>query len=94
MREQGVGWDGNGLEVVLELFGTGRSGEEQLAFMAADPTNDANRQVHLAPQRTRLTFQQELELVGDETDAQGEASRTVDADAGTCSVDSGVVKVR
>ena len=93
-REQGDGWDGNGLEVVLKLVGVGATGPKQLIFMPAYPSNDANRQMGLAPQRTRLTQTDEFQLVGDEADAQGEVNYTVDADAATCAINDSVVKVR
>ncbi|HYV15340.1 MAG TPA: hypothetical protein VE972_04915 [Conexibacter sp.] len=93
-REQGDSWEGNGLEVVLKLYGTGATGEKQLVFMPAYPSNDVNRANNLSPQRTRLTFTQDFKVVGEEADAQGEASLSVDADAATCTLNSGVVKIR
>ena len=93
-REQGDSWDGNGLEVVLKLYGTGATGDKQLVFAPAYPTNDVNLANNLAPQRTRTTFTQEFKVVGAEADAQGEATLSIDADAGTCTVNSGIVKIR
>jgi hypothetical protein len=94
-REQGDSWDGNGLEVVIKLLGKGATGTKQLADMPAYPTNEVNRQNNLAPQRTRITFSSgDFKVLGEETDAQGEANMTVDADAGTCALTDGIVKVR
>jgi hypothetical protein len=94
-REQADSWDANGLEVVGKLLGKGATGSKQLAFVPAYPTNEVNRQNNLAPQQTRVTSSSgDFKVVGEETDAQGEANMTVDADAGSCALTDGIVKVR
>jgi hypothetical protein len=91
-REQADGWDGNGLEIVAKLRGSGGVSTKDLASTPAYPRNEANIGQNIGS--ARATGTTEFKLVGEEADAQGEATLVADANSDTCSLDSGIVKVR